>query len=116
MSLIAFTGGAEAPLRVPLHCAPSPEPMTEAGAPTFLYRSALPFSRVPTVMLAFAEAVPRFCAETVQWDVPVFTAMLSGEQVFDSVTLPCFFTNATGIVTALPPLAGTRLIRPRYWP
>ena len=32
------------------------------------------------------------------------------------MTAPCFFTNATGIVTLLTPLRGTRLIRPWYWP
>ena len=39
-----------------------------------------------------------------------------GEHVLVSVTAPCFFTNATGIVTLFAPLRGTRLMRPWYWP
>ena len=40
-----------------------------------------------------------------------------GEQLFVSVTAPCFFTNATGIVTLFEPEPfGTRSIRPWYWP
>src|SRR4029078_5942933 len=61
------------------------------------------------------------CGETfgtlaVQCVTPVFSANEVGEQLLETVTAPCCFTNATGIVTLFAPLRGTRVIRPWYWP
>src|SRR5262245_44244975 len=116
MSVMLATDGGIAGDSGPLHCTPSPPPMTEPGAPMFASRSALPFSRWVTLTVTFDSVLPRFVADTVQCEAPVFDAKLSGEQVCESVTLPCVFTNATGIVTAFPPALGTRVIRPWYWP
>src|SRR5262249_35584476 len=114
--VIDTTGGASAGVSGPFHCTPSPFPTTDPGVPTFLYWSGLPLSRGFTVRLAFAATEPRFWAVTEQCETPVFAAKLSGEHVCVSVTAPCVFTNATGIVTVLPPFAGTRLMRASYWP
>ena len=69
---------------------------------------------------ASADSGEKFATVAVQWLAVglafVVAGKLSGLQVLLSVTAPCFFTNATGIVTLLPPLRGTRLIRPWYWP
>src|SRR5581483_12308531 len=94
--------------------------MTEPGLPSFLYWSAPPRSPCLTVSWAFAAVEPRFDAVTVQCvaDGALFVdaGKLVGLHVLASVTVPCVFTNATGIVTLLPPFRGTRLIRPSYWP
>src|SRR6476659_11214735 len=79
-----------------------------------------PRSRCLTGRLTFDDVLPKFAAETVQCVecgvALVVTGKLSGLHTFVRVTRPCFFTNATGMVTLLPPLRGTRLIRPWYWP
>src|SRR3954447_5456528 len=71
-------------------------------------------------MLTFEAVLPKLAAPTVQCVelgcALVLTGKLSGLHVCVSVTVPCLRTNATGIVTVLPPLRGTRLIRPWYWP
>ena len=69
---------------------------------------------------AVADCAEKFATVAEQWLAVgwafVLAGMLSGLQVLLSVTAPCFFTNATGIVTLLPPLRETRLIRPWYCP
>src|SRR3954465_10433519 len=120
MLLIDDTCGGIAGDRVPLHWTPSPEPMTEPGAPTFLYWSCVPRPCCEMFIAASADCCEKFATVAEQWLADglafVLAGMLSGLQVLLSVTVPCFFTNATGIVTLLPPLRGTRLIRPWYWP
>src|SRR6188472_1694212 len=72
------------------------------------------------VSAASADCCEKFETVAVQWVAVgcalVLAAKLSGLHVLLSVTAPCFFTNATGIVTVLAPLRGTRLIRPWYCP
>src|SRR6476646_8974714 len=67
---------------------------------------------------AVADCGEKFATLAVQCEAPVNAAKDRGEQLFVSVTAPCFFTNATGIVTLFEPepLFGTRSIRPWYWP
>src|SRR3954452_2793596 len=98
MLLIAATCGAIAGLRLPVHWTPLPVPMTEPGAPTFLYRRTPSSGCVPWAMLsaAFAATDPRFCSVALQCVTPP-AANDVGAHVFDSVTLPCFFTKATGM-------------------
>src|SRR4051812_33040824 len=71
-------------------------------------------------MLTFEAVLPKFAALTVQWLAVgcafVNAGKLSGLHVCVSVTEPCLRMNATGIVTVLPQLRGTRLMRPWYWP
>src|SRR4029079_9712819 len=132
--VMPVTCGGIAGESVPLHWTPPPEPITEPGAPTFLYCRAPPFSRCEMFREASGargEQCDRFremsgdCGEkfaTVaeQWLAVGAAFVLAGNvvglQLLLSVTAPCFFTNATGIATLLPPLGGTRLIRPWYEP
>src|SRR3954451_20764085 len=71
-------------------------------------------------MLTFETVLPKFAALTVQWLAVgcafVNAGELSGVHGWGGVTAPCLRMNATGIVTVLPPLRGTRLMRPWYWP
>src|SRR5689334_11871714 len=114
------TCGGIAGESVPLHWTPSPEPITEPGAPTFLYCRAPPFSRCEMFRETSADCGEKFATVAEQWLAVGAAFVLAGNvvglQLLLSVTTPCFFTNATGIVTLLPPLRGTRLIRPWYEP
>src|SRR6185503_590466 len=65
---------------------------------------------------ASADCGEKFATLVVQCVTPVFAANEVGEQLLETVTAPCCFTNATGIVTLFAPFRGRRVIRPWYWP
>ena len=108
-------------MRGPLHCTPSPLPITEPGSPTFLYFRALPFSAGATLTLAFVVVEPKFESVTEQCEsepgiVPFDVGIVAGVHEFVIVAAPCFFTKATGMKTGLAPESGTSLIQPMYCP
>ena len=100
-SVIDVTCGGIAGDRVPLHTTPSSFLIDLAGAAMFVKSRPLPLSRFVTVRLTSAGTLPKLATLAMQPAFPVFAANVSGAQSCVSVTMPCFLTNATGIVTEL---------------
>src|SRR3954466_13724028 len=109
MFVIEVTWGGMAGLSEPAHVRPCGSGV--AGSLTLWYASPGPL----TARLTFAVLEARLLTVAVQWDCPT-SLMESGEQVCVSFTTPGVLTNATGMVTGVPPFFGVSVIRARYWP
>ena len=107
--------GGVAWARVPLQWTPPFVPIGVAGAAMLTYWRPLPLTSGVTVRSTLAGTLPKLETLAVQWLTPVLAEKDVGSQLWDRVTAPCFFTNATGMVTGVP-VFGVRVMRPKYWP